>query len=211
MKRKSTQETENGDEASGGGSSGSNVQTDPAMTRLVQCLAWRLLARIPRNAGIEMSDLIQAGNLGLAQAAQLFSAEHGAPLPGYAKFRIRGEMLDTVRRHAGRGSHGGLRRAVTNDGEPEAVDCLAAPPENSPHGLLAKTQRTAILNEEIARLPMRDRTVVGLRYSKGFNLREIGQFLRVKESRACQLHQAAIGRLRRALAGRGVTGLSQLM
>jgi DNA-directed RNA polymerase specialized sigma subunit len=52
---------------------------------------------------------------------------------------------------------------------------------------------------------------VDLRYLKGFSLREIGGFLRVTESRVCQLHQAAIERLRRSLALRGVTGLSQLL
>src|ERR1700679_3734420 len=80
------------------------------LDRLVHCLAWRLLTRIPRDSGIEMADLIQAGNVGLAQAALTFTAGQGFKLAGYAKFRIRGEMLDTVRRHAGRGSYPALRR-----------------------------------------------------------------------------------------------------
>ena len=69
------------------------------MNRLVRILAARVLAGLPRDSGIEMSDLIQAGNVGLLQAARTFCPQNGAPLAGYAKFRIRGEMLDAVRRN----------------------------------------------------------------------------------------------------------------
>jgi RNA polymerase sigma factor for flagellar operon FliA len=181
------------------------------LDRLVQTLAWRLLSQIPRDAGIEMSDLIQAGNLGLMQATQSFSSAAGATLSGYAKFRIRGEMLDTVRRHSGRGSRLGLRRAIPSAPDTHPVDEIAARAEDDPHDQLTRSQSRAILGEEIARLSQRDRTVVGLRYMKGFTLREIGEFLRVKESRACQIHRAAMERLRRALALRGVTGLWHLL
>lgn len=189
----------------------SAAESAEQLDRLVQTLAWRLLSQIPRDAGIEMSDLIQAGNLGLMQATQSFSSVEGTKLAGYAKFRIRGEMLDTVRRHSGRGSRLGLRRAVPTVADTHPVDEIAARAEDDPHDQLTRTQRKAILGEEVARLPERDRTVVGLRYMKGFTLREIGEFLRVKESRACQIHHAAMERLRRALAVRGVTGLSHLL
>ena len=186
---------------------------EPAMdmNRLVRILAGRVLASLPRDSGIEISDLIQAGNLGLLQAARTFSPQHGAPLAGYAKFRIRGEMLDTVRRNSGPG------RAVlpTSDATAEdgtSPECMIpAPAEHSPHSLLAENQRAAILGEEVARLPPRYRAVVRLRYSREFSLREIGAVLRVRESRACQLHRNALGRLRRALSKRGLSGMSTLM
>src|ERR1022692_2564603 len=73
------------------------------MNRLVRILASRVLAGLPRDSGIEMADLIQAGNLGLLQAARTFCHQSGTPLAGYAKFRIRGEMLDAVRRNWGPG------------------------------------------------------------------------------------------------------------
>ena len=71
------------------------------MDRLVRAVAGRVLARLPRGSGLEMADLIQAGNIGLLQAKRTFNPESGVSLAGYAKFRIRGEMLDTVRRCAG--------------------------------------------------------------------------------------------------------------
>jgi RNA polymerase sigma factor for flagellar operon FliA len=180
------------------------------MNRLVRILAARVLAGIPRDSGIEMSDLIQAGNLGLLQAARTFCPENGAPLAGYAKFRIRGEMLDTVRRNSVPGHAGLATRSSTADdgGEREGADpanMIPALAEHSPHSLLAKNQRAAILGEEVARLPPRHRAVVRLHYSREFSLREIGAVLRVHESRACQIHRSAsaacVARCRNAVCG----------
>jgi RNA polymerase sigma factor for flagellar operon FliA len=182
------------------------------MDRMVRALAGRVLASVPRYAGIEMSDLIQAGNIGLLSAARTFRPEDGAPLAAYARFRIRGEMLDTVRRNTGRGA-GKPVLVSASAGEPEMdIESLVpTPPELSPLGLLAAGERAAILREEVERLPPRHRAVVRMRYTSEYNLREIGAALRVNESRACQLHQNALGRLRRALHKRGVRLFSQLM
>jgi RNA polymerase sigma factor FliA len=181
------------------------------LSRLVRILAARVLAGLPRDSGIEMSDLVQAGNLGLLQATRTFSPQHGAPLAGYAKFRIRGEMLDAVRRNFGPGHAGGTTQGSTAEDGTDLESMIPAPSEYSPHSLLAKTQREAILVEEVARLPPRYQAVVRLRYSREFSLREIGAVLRVHESRACQLHRSALGRLRRALWKRGLRGLSTLI
>ena len=184
------------------------------MSRLVRSLAARVLAGLPRGSGIEMSDLIQAGNLGLMQAERSFSDRKGVPLAGYAKFRIRGEMLDMVRRNAGRGSSLAAKPMFRTGAGEEAFELENSVPargEDSPLRLLALRERAAILGEEVEKLPPRYRTVVRMRYSRDFSLREIGAALRVNESRACQLHRTALGRLRRALSSRGVKGFSQLM
>jgi RNA polymerase sigma factor for flagellar operon FliA len=181
------------------------------MNRMVRVLAGRILARIPKGTGIDMADLIQAGNIGLLQATRTFRPQSGAPLAGYAKFRIRGEMLDTVRRNA-RPLPANFVRQDGETGEDTDIESrISAPAECSPDSLLARRQRAAILGQEVQRLPPRYRTVVRLRYSKEFSLREIGAVLRVRESRACQLHQSALGRLRRALSKRGVLCISNLM
>jgi len=179
------------------------------MHHVVRGLAGRVHARLPRGCGIEMSDLIQAGNVGLLQAARSFEAKRGAPLAGYAKFRIRGEMLDMVRRNAGREWPGPALSANGEDGS-EWEARLPASPESSPQNSAVRKQRADILGEELMRLPARHRAVVRLRYSREMTLRQIGALLHVNESRACQIHQSAITRLRRALLNRGVRGLSHL-
>ncbi len=177
----------------------------------MRAVAGRVLARLPKSSGIEIADLIQAGNIGLLQATRTFNPECGVSLAGYAKFRIRGEMLDTVRRCA---SQMPAHFTKQGEGAEEVVDIeggISAPSEHSPHSMLAKNQRAAILSQEVERLPVRYRTVVRLRYSGEFSLREIGVVLSVRESRACQLHRCALKRLRRALSRRGVRLLSSLM
>ena len=181
------------------------------MGRLVRSLAGRLLAGLPRGSGVEMSDLIQAGNLGWIQAARTFQLQNGAPLAGYARYRIRGEMLDTVRRYSGRGACSQPVPSFSGEEVPSLEDTLPAGAELSPLRILASSQRAEILDEEVSRLPAKYRTVVRLRYSGEYSLRQIGAVLQVNESRACQIHQNALGRLKKALSRRGVRGLSHLI
>lgn len=72
---------------------------------LVRRIAYHLLGRLP--ASVQVDDLIQAGVLGLLEAARLFDESHGASFETYAGIRIRGAMLDEVRRQdwAPRSSH----------------------------------------------------------------------------------------------------------
>jgi RNA polymerase sigma factor FliA len=63
---------------------------------LVKRIAYHLIAKMPPH--IEVDDLIQAGMIGLLNAAQSFSAAKGANFETYAGIRIRGAMLDEARR-----------------------------------------------------------------------------------------------------------------
>lgn len=63
---------------------------------LVKRIAYHVVSRLPRH--IELEDLIQAGMIGLLNAAQNYSADKGANFETYAGIRIRGAMLDEARR-----------------------------------------------------------------------------------------------------------------
>ena len=63
---------------------------------LVHRIAHHLLARMP--ASVQKDDLIQAGMIGLLEAARKYDVSRGASFPTYAGIRIRGSMLDEVRR-----------------------------------------------------------------------------------------------------------------
>jgi RNA polymerase sigma factor for flagellar operon FliA len=65
---------------------------------VVEATARRIRASIPNFACIELKDLVQAGNVGLVHAVKSYSPESGVPFEVYARFRIRGEMLDTLRK-----------------------------------------------------------------------------------------------------------------
>lgn len=63
---------------------------------LVKRIAYHLVSRMPPN--VEVDDLIQAGMLGLLDAARHYTASKGANFETYAGIRIRGAMLDEVRK-----------------------------------------------------------------------------------------------------------------
>ncbi|HNP34413.1 MAG TPA: RNA polymerase sigma factor FliA [Woeseiaceae bacterium] len=64
---------------------------------LVKRIAYHLAARLP--ASVEIDDLEQAGMIGLIEAANNFDASHGASFETYAGIRIRGAMIDDIRKH----------------------------------------------------------------------------------------------------------------
>jgi RNA polymerase sigma factor FliA len=63
---------------------------------LVKRIAYHLVSRMPPN--VEVDDLIQSGMIGLLDAARHYSATKGANFETYAGIRIRGAMLDEVRK-----------------------------------------------------------------------------------------------------------------
>lgn len=63
---------------------------------LVKRIAYHLVSRMPPN--VEVDDLIQAGMIGLLDAARHYTASKGANFETYAGIRVRGAMLDEVRK-----------------------------------------------------------------------------------------------------------------
>ncbi len=63
---------------------------------LVKRIAYHLLNRLPPT--VQIDDLIQAGMLGLLEAAGNFDSGMGASFETFAGIRIRGSMIDEIRR-----------------------------------------------------------------------------------------------------------------
>jgi RNA polymerase sigma factor for flagellar operon FliA len=63
---------------------------------LVKRIAYHLMGRMP--ASVLLDDLIQAGMIGLLEAAKKYDASKGASFETYAGIRIRGSIIDEVRR-----------------------------------------------------------------------------------------------------------------
>ena len=62
---------------------------------LVKRIAYHLMAKLP--ASVQVDDLIQAGLIGLMDAAEHYDGAQGAQFETYAVQRIRGAMLDELR------------------------------------------------------------------------------------------------------------------
>ncbi len=64
---------------------------------MVKRIAYHLKSRLPAN--IQLDDLIQAGMVGLLESARNFDANLGASFETYSSIRIRGAMLDEMRKN----------------------------------------------------------------------------------------------------------------
>ncbi len=80
----------------------SEVQTDSMndvvlqYAPLVKRIAHHLLARMP--SSVQLDDLVQSGMIGLLEAAKKYDLTKGASFETYAGIRIRGAMLDEIRK-----------------------------------------------------------------------------------------------------------------
>ena len=63
---------------------------------LVKRIAYHMMMRMP--ASVQVDDLIQAGMIGLIEAAQKYDSSKGASFETYAGIRIRGAIVDEMRR-----------------------------------------------------------------------------------------------------------------
>lgn len=63
---------------------------------LVKRIAYHLMSRLPPS--VQLDDLVQSGMLGLLEASQKYDPSQGASFETYAGIRIRGAMLDEIRK-----------------------------------------------------------------------------------------------------------------
>jgi RNA polymerase sigma factor FliA len=86
---------------------------------LVKKIAHHMLARLP--ASVQLDDLLQAGMMGLLEAASKFDGTKGAKFETFAGIRIRGAMIDEIRRGdwVPRSVHRNQRRVAQVIGELE--------------------------------------------------------------------------------------------
>ncbi|MCW9012388.1 MAG: RNA polymerase sigma factor FliA [Gammaproteobacteria bacterium] len=62
---------------------------------LVKRIAYHLISRLP--SSVQVDDMVQAGMVGLIEAAKHYDPTQGASFETYAGIRVRGAMLDEVR------------------------------------------------------------------------------------------------------------------
>jgi RNA polymerase sigma factor for flagellar operon FliA len=200
---------------------------------LVRYIAARIASTIP--ASVELDDLIQTGTLGLIDAVRRYDPSKGIPFPAYARYRIRGAILDALRsldwatrnqrsqrKAAANASWGdesaearpaqltffSLGPVVSLSSRRESDDDLPAPDvacgENlHPDRLFEANEAKELVKKALNVLPERYRKVVVMYYSGDWSMRDIGRTLGVNESRVSQIHKAALGKMKKALASEG--------
>ncbi len=136
-------------------------------SHLVGPIAMRLARRLP--ASFDAEDLAQVGMVALIEAAEKAASmqENPAHQVAYLKCRIRGAMLDSVKRAAYRDA---THAPITQAADPPAVN-------RNPEELAAQAEADRLLTEAREALPPRQREVLEYRYQEGLTQRETGQAL----------------------------------
>ena len=170
-------------------------------------LVWYVVNRIKTRLPVSISEdeLFAAGMYGLMRASRAYDPSRGAGFKTYAYHRIRGAILDDLRRLDF------LPRSVREKAKANGVEApsvLGIPTDEDGHESLAARpvaqQAEAddmhrLLHEAIDLLPDKTRIVMSLYYREGVKMREIGERLHLTESRVSQIHSNAVTRLRRAM------------
>jgi RNA polymerase sigma factor FliA len=168
---------------------------------------------VPVGAVAGVDDLESAALIGLIDAVDRFEPARGVPFEGYASLRIRGAVLDEVRRvddlgradrrrerqAAAQGETGFYHRTVSLDELIERGYHGGAEQDEVAERYEAEDLRMRV-RSAMTCLPPRQREVLERYYGQSLTLREAGVRMGISEARACQLHGRAIQNLRRQLS-----------
>lgn len=178
-----------------------------ANLRLVPPIAHRISLGLPPSFDIE--DLIAVGNLGLLHAATRYRPKQhgGTPFAAFARPRIRGAMLDSIRRKNWEEStrppiHFQWEERQTSEGGSSGA--RAAQHEPFVEATIEIDVDAKLLRKRIAlaiaRLPARQQAVLSRYYADELpNLATVGAALGLSEWRVIREHADAIAELRRRL------------
>jgi RNA polymerase sigma factor for flagellar operon FliA len=160
--------------------------------------------RVPQASLADRDDVASAAMIGLIGAVDRFDPRRGVPFEAYAALRIRGAVVDELRRVDERG-----RADRRSEGTELAVSLDVLMEKGTHHGPVVDDGFSERFEQEdlktrvqdaLGRLPARQREVIARYYGDELTLREAGAKMGVSEARACQLHGRAIQNLRRELS-----------
>ncbi|MEM7138453.1 MAG: sigma-70 family RNA polymerase sigma factor [Myxococcota bacterium] len=195
------------------------TRLDDEHHKLVHGLASKLRRELSL-AG-EIGDLISFGYGGLLEAEQRFDAARGVRFKTYAYHRVRGAMLDGIRKmtHLPRRAHEQAEDAAdaqaTASPAPMPLHMVFArlsaslvmvgplhgqSAERSPEEQFIHQESVARLLRALRGLPERQRWIVRGHYFEGRSLDALARELGVSRSWASRLHTGALAQLREAMS-----------
>ncbi len=150
-----------------------------------------IAAQVRRKIGgcVDAADLVSLGSEALVDAATRFDERHGAQFSTFAHWRVRGAMLDGVRRMLGSAGRTALRVVPLDDAHHVADEAVRADDQ------LHDRRLGRGLPRALACLDARERQVIRKHYFEGKTLLEAGAELGLSKSWASRLHARAIRKL----------------
>lgn len=201
------------------------------LVELYQPVAARMAKRsmeYARSVSSEMAnpdDILAIAQEGLILAVERFDPSRQVSFPAYASLRITGHIRDALRKddylsrrtrrlvQAYRGersqelSEEQRRTAARVVGQRPLRQVEVSASEDWTHPAMDSVETEALASVEVAevlgKLKPAERLVLECRYLQGMSLSAIGVLLSTSESRACQIHLAALRHLREVAATAG--------
>jgi RNA polymerase sporulation-specific sigma factor len=155
--------------------------------------ALMLKARMP---WAELDELLQLGAIGMLEALQRFDSTRGVEFQAFASRRIRGAMIDGLRRE------GALQRGETvfDTDVIDAAALISGDSPEDPFSLLTRSDNKRMLIDALRCLPQLEYRVLALHFYEDMNNREIAATLDISEGYASRIRKRALDLLALQLA-----------
>lgn len=165
-------------------------------------------SKLSTNNLLDERDFFQYGIEGLSQAVDRFDPDYGTKFETYAIQRIRGKILDELRKIQNKPridsgeneeeqSYKTLSLSTSIDDEDgySLNDILPSDAE-TPSAALEKNEMKELLVNAIKKLNERDRLILSLYYYENLDYKEIAALLNITVSRVSQIHSKVIKELK---------------
>jgi RNA polymerase sporulation-specific sigma factor len=175
------------------------VENRAALIEKYQPLVYHILGQLPQVPSEERVDVISEGTLALIEAVDAFDSGRGVKFITFAYLKVKGRMLDYLRRR---------KPFVSLDGAAEfsAYTRIIGFSDRRP---IQQTLSSLRLAEELLRLltPAEER-ILRLVYQRGYSQDEVARALACSRANVSILHKRALKRMRKIVSSKAAWRLA---
>lgn len=153
--------------------------------------------------GLEWSEAIAAGYLGLVEAARNYKPGGSAPFPAFARYRIRGELTEAARVHgeAKKSRPVPVREQLSSASRGKVINVTPDPPVGQEIEAIDEIDRIS------RKVPAKHGQAIRLMFIGGMNQYRAAKCMGINESRVSQLQKQAFEMLRNSVPAGSRTSL----